>query len=106
MNYELAKKLKDNGFPQQKCSMIWKSASVGMSTSDPVLMVPTLSELIEECPSWFEKENDYWFTLQKCKDFWSAGYLYYDNWHEKVGEGSTPEEAVAMLWLAINGKEI
>ena len=70
----------------------------GMS-KEPFAYVPTLSELIEACGEDF-------IELEKVKDvWWSKGA-----W-EKCGEGecpkydvmgSTPDEAVAKLWLEIN----
>ena len=81
MNYELAKKLKDAGFP-------WQDRNVLTSSS-----YPTLSELIEACGSEFislqNKNLLGWYSVANTQ----SGI--------KTGEGSTPEEAVANLWLAL-----
>lgn len=101
MNYELAKELKDAGFPQtgKGSFLILKPADVGMSTASQTMKyVPTLSELIEACGVGnFILRND----------------LLTEAWHAQKdndrkiccgGNGSTPEEAVARLWLALNKK--
>lgn len=108
IKYELAKKLKDAGFPQD-CNMRHYHPTHGMSVGIPhpdtlidpeVVALPTLSELIEA-------------VLPKCSNFamfchseWTCGdYLaYQSDWLERV-TGSTPEEAVANLWLELNKKD-
>lgn len=100
MNYELAKKLKDAGFPQDKCSVIVHS---GLQSNDIMAtraMAPSLSELIEACGSRF----DY---LERGLD--GRWYAYHENFGDSIEEsiddsgiGSTPEEAVANLWLSLN----
>ena len=108
MNYELAKKLKDAGFPQ-------KYVCYGMAYSDTThfgllkaddewkenyVLIPTLSELIEACEGRYPN-----MVIVKGSLGWNAG----------VGSGitdgvaiedncSTPEEAVANLWLELNSK--
>ena len=93
MQYELAKKLKDEGFPMdyeldnfteydKKTANIW---------------IP-LDELIEACGDKFD-------ALGKCKDDGVSGIV--DGWiavdeDNKRTWGATKEEAVANLWLAIN----
>ena len=99
MKYELAKKLKDAGFPYD-----WSR----MEDHDPELLVktwymygkgysPTLEELIEACGkniNFYLKEN------------WSD--IEFLNWEAfggaKTGNGKTPTEAVANLWLELNKK--
>jgi len=83
MDYELCKKLKDAGFPQP---IIDKSSA----DDDFLCYVPTLSELIEACGDRF---HGLWRMM--------------DNWYTKSDIGqevksSTPEEAVALLWLELN----
>ena len=88
MTYQLAKQLKDAGFPQ---SLKDDGSNVFMGEGNP--MDPNLSELIEACSIKFD-------ALIKRNDVWEAGllnpvvkrWLYYS-------KGSTPEEAVANLWL-------
>ena len=96
-SYELAKTLKDAGFVQENGDgkFLWPSEAVLDSCgkcADEVYL-PTLSELIEACGDDFKK-------LIKDSSPWRA-----DGWNGKEifeGHGSTPEEAVANLWLALN----
>ncbi len=65
-------------------------------------MVPTLSELIEACGEKFEELinlKDKWICYGGGKDIIKG----VEQWHA-FGEGSTPEEAVANLWLELNKK--
>jgi hypothetical protein len=106
ISYELAKQLKDAGFPQ--------AGHGGFATISPtreenmrVLVgeepqrdrayIPTLEELIQAC-------GDKFWSLERDLDpdeIWGA---YPAN---EIGDGppafgSTPTEAVARLWLALN----
>jgi hypothetical protein len=92
MDYELAKQLKDAGFPQD----LRKGKA---KVRDPenhfrVIYIPTLEELIEAC----EKDFDYLerYTLHE-REYFSAG-----NKNLLSQEGSSSTEAVARLWLALN----
>lgn len=82
MTYELAKQLKDAGW-----------GGIFFNTIDKEYQgLPTLSELIEAC-------GDGWkFQLTRA----------IEGWHCKMrgceGNGQSPEEAVAKLWLALNSK--
>jgi len=111
MTYELALKLKNAGFPQERgreplpnCYWNFNSAFPEQGwyldnenlayEKEYTIYIPTLSELIEACGEdfyalWVRGDNT-WFA---CKDMGDIG-----------AEGSTPEEAVAKLWLAINKK--
>lgn len=129
MNYDLAKKLRDAGFPQRK-----EPQYVTDSNPEPFVLLPgindkdfavwsdkyrayapTLSELIEACGDGFalfgpnkrfnplrqiEGTALYSHTEQKTLDDWTAIIREL----ELVSHGSTPEEAVANLWLALNTK--
>jgi hypothetical protein len=100
MKEELAKKLKDAGFPIPECpawiingdgpmgAVIWKDK-----------YIPTLSELIEACGKRF-------FKLQfHERDGWSAQSNIFTGFDTlEKGGYSTPEEAVANLWLALNSR--
>jgi len=93
MDYSLAKRLKDSGFPQ-KPDAIWDKL-VG---PEPIYY-PTLSELIEACGDYFESlvrtpEGKY-------KTNTDIGYSH----DFGASNGTTPEEAVANLWLALNEKK-
>lgn len=133
MTYELVKKLKDAGFPQdfpfESRDDLWSEyycehdngiiTDIFVSHKEyrkdnivdgewkAICKKPTLSELIEACGEDFE-------TLYKGRDWkeeypeqlgkWycntsmnEANYYIYGGY-----EGSTPEEAVARLWLALH----
>lgn len=109
MSYDLAKELKEAGFPQ-----IGKPYSVVADLRGDALTldgkenvcIPTLSELIEACGKDLPFERNglaYTFSLnyEGEKKKWCACFdgLYgaYD-----LKYGSTPEEAVARLWLALD----
>ena len=120
MNYELAKKLKDAGFPfkdhieyetvrgekveypinvtnkdiiQSEFSTDFET-KISKTTNYLAYNIPTLEELIEACGNKFG-------TLQLTILGWSA----LTSWTPpQVFSGSTPKEAVANLWLALNSK--
>jgi hypothetical protein len=96
MNYELAKELKDAGFPQ-------KSMTIGFPEEygPGGVYLPSLEELIEAC-------GDGIVAVQKdgpgkwdAVDEWEE---YYPPEVKKGASGSTPTEAAARLWLALNKK--
>lgn len=93
MTYELAKKLKEAGFPQDGKGMWYADNPNGEGDA---VYSPTLSELIEAC------ENKLWMLERIDGVAWEA-YPYVS-----VGKGSelgkTPEEAVAKLWLTLKAK--
>ncbi|MEK6878082.1 MAG: hypothetical protein AABY22_00660 [Nanoarchaeota archaeon] len=103
MNYELVKKLKDAGFPYN-----WED----FDNHSPDLLVvnwdiysksysPTLSELIEACGKNFRLQNsepNLW-QADQCGDFEEFDKAIY-----KTAIGSTPEEAVAELYLSLKRK--
>lgn len=95
ITYELAKKLKDAVFP-----MLQRAAPDGLQEEGCYLLdganyrIPTLSELIEACGSKF-------IALRRV-----ANHQWFADGHGVLGGGgSTPEEAVANLWLAIHTSE-
>lgn len=100
MNYELAEQLRDAGFPKLE---LWddnfSEKDKNINTEYDNQYIPTLSELIEACGDLFQ-------VLWKREDGWIAKSWINDeikeNYHEALG--STPEEAVARLWLVINKK--
>lgn len=99
MKYELAKQLKDAGFPfkDQRCQ-----TCIEIHLSCDVEILPPLSELIEACGKALEGINldrdtglwtaNYWFDFTKGKDL-------------NIQPTGTPEEAVTKLWLALNKRD-
>lgn len=92
ITYELAKKLKDAGFPQYNHSPEYRGDRLNESPNIPY--EPTLSELIEAC-------GDGFINLYNFGSFWQTNFK-----DGMAGEtaGKTPEEAVANLWLKLNEK--
>lgn len=93
---ELAKELKEAGFPQKPERLQTFVNNYTRSTplnGDDWLAVPTLAELIEECGEQFGE-------LYRFPDSWLAES--YSNDDHSEGSGDTPEEAVARLWLSMN----
>lgn len=95
MNYELAKKLKDAGFPQYSIECLFDPKLKEWGASD-MACSPTLSELIEAC-------GDQFYELCKTDYDWIAN-CYSDKNRVVYERGDSPEEAVANLWLALNKK--
>ncbi len=89
MTIETARKIKELGFIQSG-----KGTYYFMAKEDS-LYVPELSELIEAC-------GDGYFKLVHPIGKWCAQMGLEENlpWYE----GSTPEEAVAKLWIKLNKK--
>lgn len=104
ISYGLAKELEEAGFPQ---SGDFYSPKEGQPNAGNVffrpfkedtvnmILLPTLSELIRACGEKFD-------CLTKVG-------INYGNWQAMslaslLANGSTPEEAVAKLWLALNTK--
>jgi hypothetical protein len=95
MNYELVKQLKEAGFPKQI-----KIYEVGdkRHPAHSFYYQPTLSELIEAVQPRFS-------TLEfHAPNVWTARALFDLEMATLPGIGSAPEEAVAKLWLALQGK--
>lgn len=111
MNYELLKKLKEAGFkftkyPKYKSEVpLERYAKAIHFETGELFEEPTLSELIEACGEEFMLTNE-------CGK-WEA-WSGIDNKYApiRMGEsgakfectGSTPEEAVANLWIELNKK--
>lgn len=109
MKYELAKQLKDAGFPQRGDSKMLATKQGRKTLQNWGKLnayAPTLEELIEACGPQLgcllkrDKETDYgenfppeWEWGASSKTFWNIQMF-----------GSTPTEAVARLWLALNNK--
>lgn len=102
MNYELAKKLKDAGFPQGGRGWVFNLVDDGPEYDEvwttveyPTIQTraATLSELIAACGA------DFNMLIRVDNEDWYAG-----NYTDIKKDGTTPEEAVANLWLALNEK--
>lgn len=134
ISYELALQLKEAGFPQTGerpwyCGgHIWyedeeekgthlecpekeiqsgedRYCGSAQLTAEFAIEVPTLSELIEACGDKFDNlslrhVNSSYDNHAKWGAYASANEHEEDN----IGYGSTPEEAVAKLWLELNKK--
>ena len=108
MNYDLAKELKEAGFPgitmpdREECLI---DGEPGYHT--PLAIYPTLSELIEACQKFgiegFSRAIK--ITISGQTSWWSMVTTLEDENLIPVQSASTPEEAVARLWLALNPKK-
>jgi hypothetical protein len=109
MTYELAKQLKDAGFPQVKSvdtvpdrygpdgtMHMWEHDAREFVDYQYGYKIPNLSELIVAC-------GDNFASLQKKVGGYSA-FGFGDEDSMQYGYSATPEEAVAKLWLALNQK--
>lgn len=95
MTYELAKELKDAGFPQYTgvdCRHTPPAIQTAGERVEESVYFPTLSELIEACG------NERIEMVRPVLGLWEV------RTSEWKTNGSTPEEAVARLWLALNKK--
>lgn len=101
MDYKLAKKLKDAGFPFQRWSgagrvvyeNIVENPDGTIETLGIPMKVPTLSELIAACGEDFQKLET--IVDKKWQGVGGKGIRDIET------EGNTPEEAVSLLWLAL-----
>lgn len=109
MDYELAKQLRDAGWPQNRRDGNWawpREYDDTKTAAEIRCAIPTLEELIEATPQLDcvtrmsqGKELGYWAA--SCRsDFsgLSSGFT------ERTG--ATPTEAVARLWLVLNAKSV
>ena len=98
MNYELAKQLSDAGFPQGGKGKWVLPPDTIIARRDDRIYGPTLSELIEACGSNFQalfREQDRWTAQQELPANDPSGKFH-------IATAVTPEDAVALLWLALN----
>lgn len=103
MNIEIAQKLKDEGFPEQTRIAV----ELNLRRYRPLQPVdapsfPFLQELISEARAF--KGFDFGLIWDCDHKEWTAFRGFADGFWEFRGSGSTPEEAVANLWLANNKK--
>lgn len=126
MNYELALRLKEAGFPQGLYDFTRDGEHYQFRETDDVpennrtmwaryytqefldkhieelVLIPTLSELIEECGErfrWLVHEH----SITTLNEWYASDGT--NTWKEDAHWGITPEEAVANLYLALNKKK-
>lgn len=111
--YEIAKKLKDLGFPQKMTNRVCQCNKPtyrdGMTNCCghsyyQYAYAPTLEELIEACGEGLnvmERDSGGWQVgIQQCEPYEGCWLdVFAPN-----GEGQNLVEAVANLWLALNSK--
>lgn len=93
MNYE--KELWDAGFPFTDLDKVDAEKVFMVTKGGKAYRRPLLHELIEACGI-----DGSLFRMNNVDGPWSAETDKNGRW--SYGHGSTPEEAVAMLWLALN----
>lgn len=108
MNYELAKELKEAGFPFNKSLFASINDNTPMDENGTPYNTPTLEELIEALPEEI-KDVDGYFSLAMFDKYsymasWRCPGSYEREDDKFRQDGSTPSEAVARLWLALNEK--
>lgn len=112
MDYELAKQLKDAGFPQDIGS-IWITRDdsyagilpknikngdiIQFEPKNDAVVKPTLSELIEACGDKFD------CLIRRYDGVWISYGITGGDYNINT-KGKTPEKAVARLWLELNKK--
>ncbi len=97
ISYELAFRLKKAGFPQKI-----KLPPGETQVPEKLCYIPTLEELIEACNyNLAEFKDNIFADLSQMSDLtWEATV-----WGNDItGKGSTPSEAVAMLYLKLHDK--
>lgn len=92
MNSELANQLKDAGFPEN-------DANATSNVNGQILCPPDFEDLVRELGNrfWTLTHNS---TVGVKYPFTASSY------DPVVGSGSTPIEAVARLWIALNPKAV
>jgi hypothetical protein len=93
ISFQLARQLKDAGFPQSELARAQRKAGY-----DYVCM-PALATLIETCAEGFGALRREAYVWVACEYISERGR--WGNAHE----GESPEDAVARLWLSLNRKE-
>jgi len=113
MTYELALALKNKGFPQELKDVVSENiyfdsnkeivigAFVESEVSEKMVKVPTLSELIEACGEEFKSVTRA-YNAEGNVEWYAEGEDITVPTNDQLGY-SSPEEAVARLWLALQG---
>jgi hypothetical protein len=98
MNYDLAKQLRDAGFPQGgKGTWAFPPNALVGRANDRVYL-PTLSELIEACGDIFHA------LRHPSQGGWQAFSVTDREGVMETGIGETPDEAVGCVWLILRAK--
>lgn len=105
ISYELAKKIKDAGFPKSGNGRYIPNNELSIQEFNyfEIFYIPTLEEAIEACDDKFidlnriksKPKNEQWAACCYDLDDPAGKGIYY---------GQTPLEAVLNLWLALNTK--
>lgn len=107
LNYNLAKQLKDAGFPQKLRIGYFFPFASNEDTREK-LYFPTLSELIEACLKMGDKNNKSLYIKLVCSNPDPSSSIYS---YGVVSEGQSlldadyylsPEESMAIHWLNLN----
>lgn len=113
MDYELAKQLKESGFPQigksricydKSGEFVYQSAYTDFFEGATDCYCPTLEELIEAVINFPKGKNMGFSSGDGGFVAWKR-VVFENNGDDYKGTGSTPIEAVAKLWLELNKKE-
>lgn len=104
ISYELAKQLKNAGFPQHEGTLMRHPSNhsgkcIFHVATGELTCVPTLSELIEAC-------GEKLYVMTRALYHENGSIDVTNGWacNGMTSFGSTPEEAVAKLWLELNKK--
>lgn len=110
ITYDLAKRLKNAGFPHNWCLHTGVDGEKGDICIDHKGDVPTLSELIEACGDKFVNLTHFGALEQvmPINEKYNHTKWQAHGWKEAPNkfwvQGSNPEEAVALLYLELNKK--
>lgn len=98
MDYSLAKRLKDSGFPQ-----VGYPVGIGTEDNPETAVIPSLEEFIEACGEGYhnlERGINSYIGNWYCNFYDDDGQTFWSS------SGKTPKEAVANLWLLLNEKKV
>jgi hypothetical protein len=100
MNYELAKQLKEAGFPQKGRGEVQHCLD---DEEEEIVYHATLEEFIEAVPKYIGKATFVLGSANQGKEWVACYFDFATNRGSEFNEsGSTPVEAVARLWLALH----
>lgn len=105
ITYELAKKLKDAGFPQEpyRDGKGFSHKQVSLEGGD-LVKIPYLEDLIDACGDKLGRVEH--VMMRGVEETWISYSSKVENKLDIaayiVQQGSTPSEAIANLWLALN----